>query len=33
LLDAEIDTQRSTVAAEAATKKLAELEGDLTKTK
>lgn len=33
LLDAEIDTQRSSVAAEAATKQLAGLEAELTKAR
>lgn len=33
LLDAEIDTQRSTVAADTATKRLSELEAELTKAK
>lgn len=33
LLDAEIDTQRSTVAADSAGKKLRELEAELTQTK
>jgi hypothetical protein len=33
LLDAEIDTQRSTVAADTATKRLSEMEAELTKAK